>query len=109
MGRFRGTLFLAAACLALAALLPFAVSAADRVVELDPNRVPQRLLEGGVAWVDESGTATIEEIARDGGRDWRPMVDHAIYPLRHGNALWVRFTLRTEANPVGERWYIEVP
>ena len=106
MGRILGALVLAAVCLALAAPWSFA---AATVVELDPQQQPQRLLQGGEAWLDPTGAATIEQVASGDARQWQPLGQKAIYPLARGKALWVRFTLRTEASPGGERWYIEVP
>ena len=79
------------------------------VVELDARRQPQRLLAGGEWWLDATGSADVERLATDGAVPWQPLQANTIHPLARGKALWVRFSLRTEANPAGERWYIEVP
>jgi GGDEF domain-containing protein len=101
------THLLATALLGLALLFAAPLRAAP--VELDPERQPQRLLAGADTWIDASGGSPIEQVARDGSLPWQPLGEDTIYPLARGKALWVRFTLRTEANPVGERWYLEVP
>lgn len=98
--------FLAAALLGLAGL---AAAAAAPVVELDPARQPQRLVAGGEAWLDESGAATVEDVAQNAALPWRALAADTIHPLARGKVLWIRFTLRTAPNPGGERWYVEVP
>ena len=98
--------FLAAALLGLAGL---AAAAAAPLVELDPGRQPQRLAAGGETWLDEAGTATVEDVAQDAALPWRALAADTIHPLARGKVLWIRFTLRTAANPGGERWYLEVP
>ncbi len=99
---------LVAASLALGVLAPPSALAAP-AVELDPDHAPQRLLASGEAFVDATGQRTVEAVAADPGLPWQPLGAGAIWPLSRGKALWVRFTVRTEANPVAERWYLEVP
>ncbi len=95
--------------LGLALLVAVVFAQAAPVVELDAGRQPQRLLAGGEWWLDTTGAAAVEQLAADAAVAWQPLRENTIHPLARGKALWVRFTLRTEANPAGERWYLEVP
>ena len=80
---------------------------ARTVLDLDPAHQPVDLQDWGDAWVDESGQATVDQVAQDTGVDWAPTCAGAIYPLSTTQALWVRFTVPPA--PDDERWYLEIP
>lgn len=106
MGWFPPGRHMAAALLFLlaAALLP---AHARTVLAFDPGRQPVMLHDAGDAWVDESGTAQVQDVMRDTAIPWRPTGDDNIYNIEHGAALWIRFSVPPTAN--AERWYLEVP
>lgn len=88
----------------LAMVLPVA---ARTVLDFDPARQPVPLHDAGEAWLDESGTAQLQDVLRDQGHDWKPTGDNEIYKINSHSALWIRFTVPPTRN--SERWYLEVP
>ena len=104
MGQWLGRQVVQAAIL-LGMLLP-AAAWARTVLELDAARQPVALKDWGDYWIDTSGQATPEAV--DGGAaSWQPTRAPAIYALRSGQVLWVRFTVPPA--PDNERWYLEIP
>ncbi|WBY00762.1 7TM diverse intracellular signaling domain-containing protein [Ramlibacter tataouinensis] len=79
---------------------------ADRVIALDPAVGQATLDSAGSAWLDVGGRATLADAMRQ-DRGWRATAPDTVYPLRHGDALWFRFTLAETDE--SERWFLEVP
>ena len=77
------------------------------VLKFDPAEQPVMLRDAGDAWLDASGTATVEEVAGNASLPWHPTGDENIYKLGQAPALWIRFTV--PPTPSVERWYLEVP
>ena len=94
---------------ALLLLLAAAMGSAHArtVLAFDPAHQPVMLHDAGDAWVDESGTAKVEDVVRDTAIPWRATGDNEIYKIEHGAALWIRFSAPATSN--AERWYLEVP
>lgn len=104
MGQWLGRQLVQVAIL-LGMLLP-AAAWARTVLDLDAAKQPVALHDWGDWWIDTSGQATPEAV--DGGAaSWQPTRDPAIYALRSGQVLWVRFTVPPA--PDAERWYLEIP
>lgn len=81
--------------------------AADRMLLLDPD-VGRITLDGeGQYWIDPTGRADINLVARGGHMEWLQSSAGMVHALRPGNALWLRFTLG-ETND-SQRWWLEVP
>ena len=108
MRRSRGALLLAA-LFGLALLFASSFARAATPLLLEPEHQPQRLLRAGDAWLDPSGRLSVEEVAQDRELAWKPIAGTEIFPLAHGKALWLRFTVRADAGAFGDRWYLEVP
>ena len=98
---------LAAALLLLAMLAWGGPALARTVLELDAARQPVALKDWGDAWIDTTGDALVENVATDRQIRWEPTREGAIYKLRTGKVLWIRFTIPPA--PDGERWYLEIP
>jgi GGDEF domain-containing protein len=96
---------LAAALLFLASLLAWTPALARSVLKLDQPHV--MLHDSGEAYVDESGRATIDDVAGNPALRWHATNDENIYKLGNGQALWVRFAVPVKPNT--ERWYLEIP
>jgi GGDEF domain-containing protein len=105
MGWFARGRQCAVALLFLATLLAGMPAAARTALAFDDAHV--MLGSAGDAWVDDSGTAGIEQVAGQAGVPWHATGDQNIYRLDKGQALWIRFTVPTVPNT--ERWYLEVP
>jgi GGDEF domain-containing protein len=73
---------------------------------LDPAAGSVELGGAGHWWIDDGGRATIADVAA-GAASWQPTAPGGVYPLRPGDALWLRFVL-AEADH-SERWYLEIP
>ena len=95
------------ALLVLVTLCVAGPAAARAVLAFDPARQPVMLGDAGDAWVDDSGTRSVEEVANDTSLRWHATDDTRIYRLDKGQALWVRFTV--PPTPSTDRWYLEVP
>ncbi|MBC7603043.1 MAG: diguanylate cyclase, partial [Ramlibacter sp.] len=80
---------------------------ARSVLELDVAKQPVQMLDWGDAWMDDTGTELVENVAAGEHVKWEPTHDGAIYPLTTGKALWFRFTIPPA--PDTERWYLEIP
>lgn len=87
--------------------LAAAPALARTVLELDPARQPVALMDWGDVWLDEAGAKSAQAVAADRDIAWQPTRQGAVYPLKHGAALWVRFTIPPA--PDAERWYLEIP
>lgn len=96
----------AAALLFLATLLVAGPAPARTSLTLSPEVQPILMRDGAEAWLDESGQATVQEIARDPHLVWHPTAADKIYRLAGGKALWIRFTVPVTATQ--ERWFLEV-
>lgn len=99
--------WLQSAALALWLAAAAGPAVARTVLDLDLARQPVPLADWGDAWIDPTGLATVDEVARDTGLPWRPTEQGAVYPLTTGKVLWIRFTVPPA--PDRERWYLEVP
>ena len=97
--------WLAAAVLFLATLFA-GVAHARATLTLDGANQPVMLQDAGDAWLDETGRATVQDIARDPNIRWHPTAPDNIYKLAGGKAVWIRFTVPPTAS--AERWYLEV-
>lgn len=80
---------------------------ARTVLELDTGHQPVPLLDWGDFWIDPHASATPADVATDPAVAWAPTARGSIYPLRGGQALWIRFTVPPA--PDKERWYLEIP
>ena len=80
---------------------------ARTVLDLDTSRQPVALQDWGDAWIDDKGLATPDTVTAGEGIAWQPTRNGAIYPLKPGKALWVRFTIPPA--PDAEHWYLEIP
>jgi two-component system, sensor histidine kinase LadS len=101
--RFRAN---AAALLILATLLLAGPAAARTGLKLDSAVQPILMKDAGEAWLDESGTASVQDVAANPATKWHPTAAENIYKLSGGKALWVRFTV--PPTTTNERWYLEV-
>jgi GGDEF domain-containing protein len=97
----------AAVLLSLATVVLAGEAAARDALRFDIGRQPVLLRDAGDAWVDDSGKATVQDIAGDSTLRWHPTSGDTIYRLDKGQALWIRFT--APPVPAGEHWYLEVP
>lgn len=107
MGRFARGRRLAAALLFLASLLLAGPALARGILTFSGEAQPVMLHDAGDAWLDDSGKATVADVAGNDKLDWHPTDDSKIYKVSGGKALWIRFTV--PVTPTGERWYLEVP
>lgn len=80
---------------------------ASTVLDFSVSQRPLLLQNAGDAWLDASGTASADDVARDAGVTWHATGPDNIYKVDKGKALWIRFTV--PASSTGERWYLEVP
>jgi GGDEF domain-containing protein len=106
MGWFTGNRQWAVALLFLASLLA-GPALARQVLKFEPSEQPVMLHDAGDVWLDESGTASVQDVANNPNLRWHPTGDDNIYKLGRAPALWIRFTVPTM--PTTERWYLEVP
>lgn len=77
------------------------------VLDLDAEQQPVALQDWGDYWIDTSAKAQAQQVSTAPDIKWQPTDRHAVYPLRAGQALWIRFTVPPA--PDAERWYLEVP
>ncbi len=59
-------------------------------------------------WTDTSNEATPDQLAWDPAVPWRATKAGTVYPLRTGQALWLRFWVTPDGTGLG-RWFLEVP
>lgn len=100
----RWTWGLAAVCLLW---LGGGAAMARTVLELDVNRQPVAMADWGDWWLDASGHATLEHLLAQPAQALQPTQDGKVYPLRPGQALWIRFSV--PAAPDHERWFLALP
>jgi GGDEF domain-containing protein len=98
---------MAVALLFLASLLLAGPALARGVLTFSGAAEPVMLHDAGDAWLDDTGTATVQDVAAAGKLGWQPTDDSKIFKVSGGKALWIRFTVPATAS--GERWYLEVP
>ncbi|MGC1175253.1 sensor domain-containing diguanylate cyclase [Polaromonas sp.] len=93
----------------LALLLGLAgLSAGARtVLDLDAEKQPVALADWGDYWIDEQLKLEAAQVANQGGLAWNSTPERGIYPLKPGQALWIRFTVPPA--PDSERWLLEIP
>ena len=96
-----------AALLFMFAVLTAASATARTVLDLDAQQQPVALQDWGDYWVDTTGQLTPQQIATSPNVTWQATNRQTVYPLKAGQALWVRFTVPPA--PDAERWYLEVP
>lgn len=103
MGRLLSLAFAyALACIALA--MPMAAQA-RYILDLDLAAQPAQLRDWGDYAIDESGTATLQEmLARP--HVFQPTLDPHGYDLKPGQALWIRVAV--PATPDDQRWYLRI-
>jgi GGDEF domain-containing protein len=90
------------ACIAL--LMPLD-SHARHILDLDVASQPAQLRDWGDFAIDESGTATLQEmLARP--QDFAPTSEGFASSLRPGQALWIRVAV--PATPDDQRWYLRI-
>lgn len=77
------------------------------VLDLDTRNQPVLLQDWGDYWIDTTGRLTADEVAKTATIPWQRTTPDAIYPLRTGQVMWVRFSVPPA--PDAERWYLEVP
>ena len=80
---------------------------ARSVLDLDAQHQPVALQDWGDYGIDTTGQLTPQQIAASPDIKWQATNRHTIYPVKTGQALWVRFTVPPA--PDVERWYLEVP
>ena len=101
-------LALAGATIWLAATSMASTSAWSRtVLDLDVQQQPVALKDWGDYWIDGTGQMTAAQVFAARTNNWQPTQSDIIYPVKVGQALWIRFTVPPA--PDDERWYLEVP
>jgi two-component system, sensor histidine kinase LadS len=80
---------------------------ARTVLDLDARAQPIALTDWGDYLIDADSAMTAEQVATDPFLKWSPTLTRGIYPLKHGQILWVRFTVPPA--PDSERWLLEIP
>jgi len=80
---------------------------ARTVLELDAAKQPIALSDWGEYWVDNSSGFGPEQVDASTAISWLPTPKRGIYPLKPGQALWIRFTIPPA--PDAERWALEIP
>ncbi len=106
--RRAGTAWSLRLALFLLALWCTGARAADAAAPLvlDPAAGSVELGANGHWWLDPGGGSSVAQVA-GGSTPWQPTAAGAVYPLRPGAALWLRFVLAESDH--SERWYLEVP
>ena len=77
------------------------------MLELNIEKQPVALNAAGEYWIDGTLAMGPEHVSARGDLPWSPTPPRGIYPLRPGQALWIRFT--TAPTPTQERWLLEIP
>jgi diguanylate cyclase (GGDEF)-like protein len=91
-------------CLLLA--LPALPGFARSILDLDVGAQPAQLLDWGDYVIDERGDASLQAVLAKPAQ-LKPTLSRSAYPLRPGQALWIRFTV--PATPDDQRWYVRLP
>jgi GGDEF domain-containing protein len=100
-------------CLLLFAALSSPAAKAGQSAELDATRQPIALADWGEFWIDTGSQREVERVGQAGQIDqspnvnWQPTPKGGIYPLKPGQALWIRFAIAP--TPDAERWLLEIP
>jgi GGDEF domain-containing protein len=99
----------AAFALAFGLALAFACTPtqATPMLELDLDKQPIALNASGEYWIDSTSTLGPEQVSARSDLVWSPTPPRGIYPLRPGQALWIRFT--KAPTPTQDRWLLEIP
>ena len=105
-GFFRAS-FIAALLLVVALGTTCGDVQARTVLDLDARAQPISLNDWGDYLIDAESAMTAEQVATDPFLKWAPTLTRGIYPLKHGQILWVRFTVPPA--PDSERWLVEIP
>lgn len=97
------------ACLVAGVLLGFFSQAAlaRTVLDLDASKQPIALSDWGEYWIDSDSKRAPNQVDASTAITWLPTPERGIYPLKPGQALWIRFTIPPA--PDDERWMLEIP
>jgi two-component system, sensor histidine kinase LadS len=96
-----------AALLLLALMFVAQLAAAGTVLSLDPARQPVPLGAAAESWIDERGTAQVQDVAANAALRWEAGSGTRVHALGEHKALWIRFTLPPAQN--SDHWYLEIP
>ena len=90
-------------------LLALAPAAAQTSVVLDAAAKPHVSLDTAAqAWTDAGGQASPQQLASDSAIPWQATAAGTVYPLRTGQALWLRFSVTSDGSGRG-RWFLAIP
>ena len=95
------------ALVGLCLLLAAASAQARNVLDLDASKQPVALGDWGEYWIDNGVQRGPEEVDASTAITWLPTPERGIYPLKPGQALWIRVTIPPA--PDDERWVLEIP
>ena len=101
------TLILQLTVVGLVVVLVATPAKATPMLELDLEKQPIVLNASGEYWIDSTSTLGPEQVSAKGDLTWSPTPSRGIYPLRPGQAMWIRFT--TAPTPAQNRWLLEIP
>ncbi|MBC7609622.1 MAG: diguanylate cyclase [Polaromonas sp.] len=76
-------------------------------VELDTEKQPIALKTWGEYWIDPQALLLPEQIFNKNDLAWEALPARGIYPLKPGQALWIRFTVPRARNQ--DRWLLDIP
>ena len=82
-------------------------ASARTILDLDVQRQPVSLADWGDWWLDESGRSGLDDVLKLPESAFRPTAERQLYPVKPGEALWIRFTVPPA--PDFERWYLQLP
>ncbi len=81
-------------------------AAAGTVQGLNSRAQPVDLQDSGDYWIDTSGQFTPEQVASSSEIAWKPTRTDAVYPVRSGDSVWVRFSAMP---PSGSgAWFVQI-
>ena len=95
------------AVVGLCLLLASVTAQARNVLDLDASKQPVALGDWGEYWIDNGVQRGPDEVDASTAINWLPNPERGIYPLKPGQALWIRFTIPPA--PDAERWVLEIP
>ena len=93
-------------CGVLALAAASAAATTRHILDLDVKTQPAQLLDWGDYVIDERGDASLQAVLAKPAQ-LKPTLPQSGYPLRPGQALWIRFTV--PATPDDQRWYVRLP
>jgi diguanylate cyclase (GGDEF)-like protein len=93
--------------LAIAIALVATPAQANPMQEMNLAKQPIALNAAGEYWIDSTSSLGPEQVSARDDLVWSPTPPRGIYPLRPGQALWIRFT--TAPTPTQDRWLLEIP